>query len=71
MDNMIRTVLTFVSFSSTCPKCRITRSQRGNRAAVQRLLDSDYPVEAYCEVCNECWPISPGERAEIARAVAS
>ena len=63
-------VLESIPFSSTCPKCRLQRRQRGSRAALQRLLDRGHPVEAFCEMCGEYWPISPQERGEVARGIA-
>ena len=57
-----------VSFLSTCPRCtREQLEQVFSRAAVQRLLDSGYPVEAHCVMCDQYWPISAQERAAVAR----
>ena len=56
-----------VSFLSTCPRCTREQLQQGfSPAAVQRLLDSGYPVEAYCAMCDQFWPISAPERAAVA-----
>jgi hypothetical protein len=30
------------------------------------FLVSNQPIEAHCAVCNEFWPISANERAELA-----
>ena len=57
-----------VFFMSTCPRCTREQPQHGFfRAALQRLLDSGYPVEAYCVMCDQFWPISAQERAAVAR----
>jgi len=57
-----------VSFLSTCPRCTREQFQQGfSRAVVERLLDSGYPVEAYCAMCDQFWPISAQERAAVAR----
>ena len=66
-----RAALRSIPFTSTCPKCRVQRSQRGQSFALQRLLDGGQPIEAFCEFCNEYWPIYPRERAEIAKDIAS
>lgn len=58
-----------IPFASTCPKCQVQRAQLGSRTALQKLLDHGHPVEAFCEVCDEHWPISPRERAEVARYI--
>ena len=62
-------VLESIPFSSTCPKCRFQRPQRGSRAGLQILLDGGQPVEAFCELCVEYWSISPRERGEVARDI--
>ena len=55
-----------IPFAPTCPKCRVQRSQRISRMALRRLLEHGHPIEAFCEVCDEYWPIYPGKRATIA-----
>jgi len=54
-------------FTATCPACKDVRFQQGYgfRALVRSLVD-DQPIEAYCAVCNEHWPVSANERAELA-----
>jgi len=43
------------------------RPQRGyNRDSLLRLLNGGHPVEGYCTVCDEFWPISAEERARLA-----
>lgn len=56
-----------LGFMSTCPNCKEVRSQQiyGFRAVVRFLVDG-LPIEAYCAVCNEFWPITANERAELA-----
>jgi hypothetical protein len=60
-----------IPFASTCPRCRVQRSQRISRMALRRLLERGHPIEAFCEVCDEYWPIYPAERAKIARDIAA
>jgi hypothetical protein len=58
-----------IPFMSPCPKCTQVRLQRGyNRKCLLRLLDQGYPVEAYCETCDEFWSISAKERAALVAA---
>jgi hypothetical protein len=58
-----------IPFMSPCPKCTQVRLQRGyNRKSLLRLLDQGYPVEAYCETCDEFWPISAKERGALVAA---
>ena len=53
-------------FVSTCPNCRRPQPQRGfSRAALFRLLNGGYPIEAYCVKCDEFWSISIVERVAI------
>jgi len=54
-------------FMSTCPNCKDARFQQiyGFRALVTFLVHYQ-PIEAYCAVCDEFWPISADERAELA-----
>jgi hypothetical protein len=56
-----------VPFMSLCPKCKDVRSQLGySLRALFRLLKGNHPVEAYCVICNEYWPISAQERVRLA-----
>jgi len=56
-----------VPFTSVCPKCGVPQPQRGfSRAALGRLLNGGYPIEAYCVACDEFWAISPAERVALA-----
>jgi len=64
----------FMSFSfvSVCLKCKGVRSQSGfGGRTLFRLLHHNRPIEAYCVVCDEFWPISVSERAALARGLAS
>jgi len=64
----------FMSFSfvSVCLKCKGVRSQSGfGGRTLFRLLQRNQPIEAYCVVCDEFWPISVSERAALARGLAS
>ena len=56
-----------LGFMSTCPNCKEVRSQQihGLRTLIRFLADNK-PIEAYCAVCNEFWPITANERAELA-----
>ena len=59
-----------IAFTSMCPRCAVDQPQRRfSRAALQRSLDDGYPVEAYCVLCDEFWPISVSERAALASAL--
>ena len=58
-----RTKTTFVS---TCPKCGHGRLQHGyTRRTLFDLLSTRRNIDAYCSVCNVCWPISESERRTI------
>ena len=59
------------SFISKCPKCSGVRSQTGfGSRALLRLLNRSLPIEAYCVVCDEFWPISESERNSLAKELA-
>jgi hypothetical protein len=61
-------MLESVPFMSACPKCRDVRYQQGyGERTLRRLLDRNHPIEAYCVVCSEFWPINANERSELAR----
>ena len=56
-----------VPFTSACPRCNLQQMQQGfSRAALGRLLKGGYPIEGYCESCQEFWSISPAERVALA-----
>ena len=57
-------------FSSECPKCGRDRLLTGYpRDELTELLKSGAEIEAYCVSCDEHWPISTEERADLARAL--
>jgi hypothetical protein len=59
-----------IPFASTCPRCTREQHQRGfTRAALSKLLDKGYPIEAYCVMCDQFWWISPRERAMLRAAL--
>jgi hypothetical protein len=61
-------MLESVPFMSACSKCKDLRYQQGyGERTLRRLLDRNHPIEAYCVVCGEFWPISANERSELAR----
>ena len=55
-------------FASECPWCKHDRLQ-GNysREELSQLLQAGADLEAYCSNCDETWPVSVEERADIAR----
>ena len=59
-------------FVATCPTCgREERQNAFTRAALERLLNGGYPIEAYCSVCDEFWTVGIQKRVEIIEAVAN
>jgi hypothetical protein len=55
------------SFSSVCPMCKDARVQAAyTRRSLLRLLLRNRPIDAYCVICNQYWPISAQERARLA-----
>ena len=54
-------------FLSMCPNCKDARFQQvhGFRTLITSLVHNQ-PIDAYCAVCNDFWPISANERAELA-----
>jgi hypothetical protein len=60
-----------VHFVSICPKCNHQQPQGGySRAALGRLLNGGYPIEAYCVTCDEFWLINTAERIAVAAELA-
>jgi transcription elongation factor Elf1 len=56
-------------FLSECPKCAHERVQTAySRDELVQLLRSGAEIEAHCSNCDESWPISVEERADMARA---
>ena len=61
-----------VHFVSMCPKCNHEQPQGGySRAALGRLLNGGYPIEAYCVTCDEFWLINTTERSAVAAELSS
>jgi arsenate reductase len=59
-----------VAFVATCPTCGREELQNAfTRAALERLLNGGYPIEAYCSVCDEFWTVGIQKRVEIIEAV--
>jgi hypothetical protein len=55
------------TFVSTCPNCGHRRLQHGyTRRTLVKLLSTRRKIDAYCSLCNVCWPISESERRVIA-----
>ncbi len=64
-DPLVRN-LPKITFVSTCPKCGHERLQTGyTRRILLNLLNTGRKIDAYCIVCNVCWPISDSERRAI------
>jgi len=61
-----------IAFASTCPNCKRQQIQDGfTVAALARLLNGGFPIEAYCVMCDVFWPISLKKRIELAEAVSA
>jgi redox-regulated HSP33 family molecular chaperone len=57
-------------FSSECPNCHQDRVLSGyTREELGQLLKEGAEIEAYCGSCDEHWPISVEDRADIARGL--
>ena len=57
-------------FSSECPNCGQERVQPGYaRDELIQLLASGAEIEAYCSSCDEHWPLSTEERADLDRTL--
>ena len=54
-------------FMSMCPTCNDSRAQVGYSPwGLLRRLNDDRPIEAFCVVCNQFWPITAQERGQLA-----
>jgi hypothetical protein len=54
-------------FVSMCPTCSEIRSQVGYSPwGLLRRLNDDRPIEAFCAICNQFWPITAQERVRLA-----
>jgi hypothetical protein len=49
---------------------RAQRLQEYTRRALDKLLETNHTIDAYCATCDVLWPISAPERVVIARAIA-
>lgn len=59
-------------FAAVCPKCKDVRLQRGyTPRSLFRLLGCNHPIQAYCVVCDEFWPISAKERRALIERLVS
>lgn len=59
-----------VPFESMCPECLTLQPQLGfSRAALGRLLNASFPIEAYCLTCDDFWAISLRERVVLAEGL--
>ena len=57
-------------FTSECPNCGQERLQPSySRDELVQLLRSGAEVEAHCSSCDEYWPISTEERADLDRTL--
>jgi len=55
-------------FSAECPSCNQERLLTGYTSEeLRELLRSGSEIEAYCSSCDEHWPISTEERADLSR----
>jgi len=60
-----------IVFASTCPRCERAQVQDTFTVAdLMTLLYGGYPIEAYCAICDEFWPVSIKERVELGDMVA-
>jgi redox-regulated HSP33 family molecular chaperone len=58
------------AFSAECPHCHQERLLSGfAREELLQLLRAGAEIEAYCSSCDQAWPLSGEERADLARAL--
>jgi hypothetical protein len=63
--------LSNVAFASECPNCGVDRVQlEYARDELLQLLGAGAEIKAYCGNCDEHWPVSTEERADISRDLA-
>lgn len=55
--------------SSECPNCHQERVVPYPRAELAELLRTGSDIEVTCVSCEETWPLSTEERADIARGL--
>ena len=59
-------------FAAVSPKCKDVRFQRGyTPRSLFRLLGCNHPIQAYCVVCDEFWPIGTKERRALTERLVS
>jgi hypothetical protein len=59
-----------LAFVAICPTCGRDELQDAfTCAALERLIDGCYPIEAYCTVCDQFWTVNIQKRVEIIEAV--
>jgi len=59
-----------IAFVATCPICKRTQLQEGfTYTVLEKLLKGGYPIEAHCEGCGLCWPVSIQQRVELGRVI--
>ncbi len=57
-------------FASECPHCGQERMQPGYaRDELRQLIRTGAEIEAHCMSCDEYWPVSVEERADLARVL--
>ena len=55
-----------ITFLSTCPNCGRERPQHGyTRRVLFNLVNTRRTIDAYCNDCHVCWPISESERRRM------
>ena len=68
----LRSMSTRIVFAATCPKCKREQLQTGYTVSdLMRLLYGGYPVEGYCVVCEDFWPVTVQKRVELGEMVAA
>jgi hypothetical protein len=55
--------------SSECPNCHQERAVTYTREELAELLRAGADIEVSCVGCDESWPLSTEERADVARAL--
>ena len=61
-----------IVFSAACPQCKREQLQTAYTVSdLMRLLYGGYPVEAYCVVCEDFWPVTVQKRVELGEMVAA
>jgi hypothetical protein len=60
---------TIAPISSECPKCHQERVVTYPREELAELLRMGADIEVTCISCDETWPLSTDERADVARAL--